>query len=76
MSPFTDPNSSPTTKAAVHGAVFALVALCCGYNLVAYRARGERHSAVQALVYGGLLIWELVQIRHHAHGVEATGEKR
>ena len=66
MRQFTDADSSQATKAAVHGAVFALVALCCGYNLLAYRARGERHSAINAIVYGGLLIWEVLQIRHHA----------
>ena len=68
MSMFTDADSAQVTKAAVHGAVFALVALCFGYNLCAYRARGERHSAMNALVYGGLLIWEAVQIRHHTEG--------
>ena len=66
---FTEPGEAETTKAAVHGALFTLVGLCCVYNACAWCARRDRHLAVNAVVYAGAAVYEIAQIvRHHGQG--------
>lgn len=65
MSDFTDGASSNGTKGAVHGAVLTLAALCAIYNACAWGKRRERHLAVNAVVYGALVAFEVRNVRHH-----------
>lgn len=52
-------------KAAVHGVALGVVALMCGYNVIACWVRPSRHLAFNALLYGSALEWERRQIAHH-----------
>ena len=52
-------------KGCVHLAVFIPAALCAGYNLIAWTKRGDRHLAVNSLLYLTLLIWEAGHIKRH-----------
>jgi hypothetical protein len=52
-------------KYAVHGGLFALAAICAGYNAVAYVLRGQTHLARNAAVYLALSALELTQMEHH-----------
>lgn len=69
MSAFTDPDQANATKAAVHGALLTLAALCGVYNAASFLKRGERHLAVNAVVYGALMVYEVVNVRHHCASV-------
>jgi len=52
-------------KASVHGAVLGLSALCAAYNLAAWLTRHQMHLAINTLLYGTLVAWEAVHVRHH-----------
>lgn len=65
MAALIDPGNSERAKGAVHGAIGALAVLCAVYNLSAWKARHERHSAVNALVYLALIALELSHVLHH-----------
>ena len=52
-------------KASVHGTVLGLAAVCAAYNFAAWLARGQRHSWVNAAMYGTLTAWEYHHVRHH-----------
>jgi hypothetical protein len=63
-------------KAGVHGAASGLAAVCAVYNAAAWVARRQRHSWVNAVLYGTLVVWELQHVRHHIdchHGSVARG---
>lgn len=62
---FVDPGTAETTKGAVHGAVLTLAVLCGVYNGAAWRARRQRHLAVNVAVYGLLTAFEVFQIARH-----------
>jgi hypothetical protein len=52
-------------KAGVHGATFGLAAVCAAYNFSAWLARRQRHSWINAVLYGTLAAWEVHHVRHH-----------
>ena len=52
-------------KAGVHGAALGLAAVCTAYNFAAWVARRQRHSWINATVYGTLTAWEYHHVRHH-----------
>lgn len=54
-------------KAAVHGALGALAAVCLAYNVAAWflRDRPGRHLARNVVVYAGIAALELGQVRRH-----------
>lgn len=66
---FTDAGSSEATKGAVHGALFTLAALCAVYNGCAYLKRREPHLVRNAVVYSALMVYEVVNVRHHCQRV-------
>lgn len=52
-------------KAGVHGAALGITAVCTAYNFAAWVARRQRHSWVNATLYGALTAWEYHHVRHH-----------
>lgn len=52
-------------KASVHGAALGVAAVCAAYNFSAWLVRRQRHSWINALVYGTLTAWEIHHVRHH-----------
>lgn len=52
-------------KAGVHGAALGIAAVCTAYNLAAWVARRQRHSWINAALYGALTAWEYQHVRHH-----------
>lgn len=65
MSPFTDSDHGNSVKAATHGAIFTLASMSWLYNVVAWHRRRQPHLLVNAVVYGGLMVFEAMQITHH-----------
>jgi hypothetical protein len=65
MAAFTDHGVGEGVKAATHGAVLTLAALCAVYNVVAFVKRREQHHAINSAVYLGLMAYEAVQIHRH-----------
>ena len=65
MSAITDSGTSEATKAAVHGALLTLAALCGVYNGCAWLKRRERHLATNLLLYASLVAFEAYQVTHH-----------
>lgn len=62
-------------KLAVHLGIFGLSMAAALYNLGAWLARRERHLAVNACVYVGLVGWEAWQVERHAQEV-GRGDQR
>jgi hypothetical protein len=62
-------------KTVVHGSVLGLAAVCCGYNVVSWLVRWRdgrrqdqiRHLAVNAVVYGALVGYEVIQVGRHVN---------
>ena len=52
-------------KAGVHGAALGIAAICTAYNFGAWVARRQRHSWINATLYGALVAWEYHHVRHH-----------
>ena len=52
-------------KIAVHGSLLALVAVCAGYNAIAFCLRRDRHLAFNVAVYGALVALEVRQVKRH-----------
>jgi hypothetical protein len=52
-------------KASVHGAALGIASVCAMYNFAAWLGRRQRHSWVNAAVYGALVAWEFHHVRHH-----------
>ena len=52
-------------KASVHGAALGIAAICAAYNFAAWVGRRQRHSWINAVVYGTLTAWEVHHVRHH-----------
>jgi hypothetical protein len=67
-------------KASVHGTVLSLAIVCAIYNFAAWIARRQRHSWVNAALYGTLTAWEWNHVRHHLNcrvlRVSDTDEQR
>jgi len=56
-------------KLGVHLGLFGLAMTCGLYNLGAYIARRETHLALNVGIYGGVVAWEVDQIRRHAQAI-------
>ncbi len=52
-------------KLGVHATALGLASLMCAYNAAAWLVRRQRHLAVNAVVYAGLVAWERKHIAHH-----------
>jgi hypothetical protein len=52
-------------KAGVHGTALGIAAVCAAYNFSAWLVRRQRHSWINAVVYGTLTAWEISHVRHH-----------
>lgn len=63
--PWTDQGHHEGVKAAVHGALLGLAAVCLLYNSVAWIRRRERHLLINTLLYGGLVGLEVKQVSRH-----------
>ena len=62
---FLDQGADELLKGMVHGAVLLLAGACAAYNGLAYRRRPERRLAVNAVLYGALVAWEVWQASRH-----------
>jgi hypothetical protein len=62
---FLRPGEAEALKGAVHAAVCGLAVVCGIYNAAAWLTRRERHLGVNAVLYAGLAIWEVMHVRHH-----------
>jgi hypothetical protein len=62
---FTDPGQAETVKGAVHGALLTLAGMCAIYNVSAWRDRRDPQLAMNAVVYLGLVAYEIRQVTHH-----------
>lgn len=60
-----NPGHAEQFKAGVHFGIFALAAMCFGYNLMAWAQRRDTHLAINVGVYGGLMEYERQQIVRH-----------
>ena len=58
-------------KAAVHGVLFATVAVCAAYNTAAWLKRRQRHLAVNAIIYCAAVWWERGHIARHLAACDA-----
>jgi hypothetical protein len=52
-------------KAGVHSTALGVAAVCAAYNFSAWLVRRQRHSWINAVVYGTLTAWEIHHVRHH-----------
>lgn len=52
-------------KLAVHAVMLVGAAVCCVYNACAFLQRRARHSWVNAVTYGALVVLESVHVEHH-----------
>jgi uncharacterized membrane protein len=59
-------------KASIHGVVLGTAALCALYNLAAWRARRQRHLAINTGLYTLLAIWEWIHVQHHVDAIPAA----
>ena len=57
--------SCETLKAVVHATALGLAVVMGVYNTAAWLRRGERHLAVNALLYAALTAWERKHVAHH-----------
>ena len=56
-------------KLGVHLALFGLAVTCGLYNMGAWVSRREAHLALNVFLYGGVVAWEVDQIRRHANAL-------
>ena len=52
-------------KSAIHGGLLVLAVETCAYNTIVFHKRGGRWHFFSALVYGGLVILEVIQVGKH-----------
>jgi len=52
-------------KLGVHAGALGIAVLCGIYNAAAWLTRRETHSAVNAVLYTALSIWEHHHVLHH-----------
>lgn len=67
---FSDPGNAESTKGAVHGALGTLAILCAVYNGISWWSRREKHLAVNAIVYTGLVLYEIRTVTHHCKRIQ------
>lgn len=56
-------------KTGVHLMMLIGATVCCLYNASAWICRRETHSAVNAVIYGGLAWLEVMHAQHHAEAI-------
>jgi len=66
ISRFLKSGEAELLKGGVHAAVCGLALVCGVYNAAAWVTRRERHLGVNAILYGGLAIWEACHVKHHS----------
>ena len=64
---FVDHDVASGTKGAIHGSLLTLAALCAVYNICAQRARPSSHLLLNAVVYTGLIGFEVMNVARHCH---------
>lgn len=69
---FENGHSEPL-KSAVHAALGTLALVCLGYNCIAFGLRRERHLAINAVLYLGLVVVEKRQVQSHARKTVLRG---
>lgn len=62
---FFQSGQSERVKLAVHAASGALAVACCGYNLIAFCFRRERHLAINTALYASIVAIEANKVVHH-----------
>ena len=67
-----DPGRCEPLKAAVHGVLFATVAVCAAYNGAAWLKRRQPHLAINAVIYGLAVVWERGHIVRHLTACSGT----
>lgn len=67
-----DAGSHEPLKAAVHGSLAALVAVCLGYNTAAWIKRRETHLGVGSILYAGLFVWEVNKTVRHINEAQKS----
>jgi hypothetical protein len=60
-----DAGSCEELKLTAHASLGLLAGLCLAYNVTAFIRRGERHLAVNAVVYGALVAYEWQKANSH-----------
>jgi hypothetical protein len=60
-------------KAAVHGVVLTLAAVCAAYNTAAWLKRRQRHLAINAVFYATAVWLERCHVQHHLAACEERG---
>ena len=56
-------------KAAVHGLLGGLAAVCLAYNAAAWVTRRERHLAINSVIYAALTGLEVWQAKRHMEAI-------
>lgn len=72
VSAILDTGTCEPLKAAVHGALLAMAALCAAYNSAAWLKRRERHLAINAVLYSTVVFWERCHVVHHLAACRIT----
>ena len=62
---FVDQGEAESTKAAIHGSLMTLTALCLVYNIAACLKRPSQHLLLNIGVYSALLGFEAHQVKKH-----------
>ena len=65
ISEMLDVGQCEPLKAAVHGVLFATVAVCAAYNAAAWLKRRQPHLAINAVVYGAAVCGNMRTCMHH-----------
>jgi len=65
LSGMLDNGECEPAKAAVHGVLMAMVAVCAAYNMAAWLKRRESHLAINAVLYSAAVCWERCHVVHH-----------
>lgn len=58
-------DGSEAFKASVHLGLFSLAITCLAYNAMSYGQRRETHLLRNAIAYGGLAVYEVLQMARH-----------
>ncbi len=65
---FLEHGEKEALKGAWHGGLLVFATGCAIYNLAALIQRRESHLAVNAAVYGALVVYEGAKVMHHFDG--------
>jgi hypothetical protein len=59
-------------KAGIHATALGLFVVMGLYNAAAWLCRREQHLAINAVVYGTLIVWERQHIARHMASIHAA----